>query len=95
MLFDVEVDDAGFYPAAEIRVDKGTKVKITFRVRTTNVYSGGLEIRSSKFNTQKIEPGSTKTVEFTANESFEFTSYWPVTNVKKAVGRLIVEPEIE
>lgn len=89
--FKLEADDAGFYPSSEIRVKKGSKVKLTFVVRTDRVYYAGLDFRSSKFNTSRIDPGNSTTVEFTADESFEFKSYWPATGVLKAAGRVIVE----
>ena len=87
----LEADDAGFYPSSEIKVMKGSKVKLTFVVRTSGVYYAGLDFRSSKFSTSRIDPGGSTTVEFTADESFEFKSYWPATGVLKATGRVIVE----
>lgn len=88
--FTIKADDTTLSPS-EIRVAKGAKVKITFEVSETNVYFGGLDFRSSKFTTPKVAPGGSTTVEFTADESFEFTSYWPASNVRKATGRVIVE----
>ena len=87
----LEADDAGFYPSSEIKVMKGSKVKLTFVVRTSGVYYAGLDFRSSKFNTSRIDPGGFTTVEFTADESFEFKSYWPSSGVLKATGKIIVE----
>lgn len=87
----LEADDSGFYPDSAIRVAKGSKVRLTFAIRSTNVYYGGLDIRSDVFKTSVIKPGSSATVEFTANESFEFTSYWPLTGIKKATGRVVAE----
>jgi len=88
--FTIEADDNRLSPS-EIRVKKGTKVMLTFNVSDTNVYFGGLDFRSSKFNTPKIAPGGSTTVEFTADESFEFKSYWPASNRLKAIGKVIVE----
>ena len=87
----LEADDAGFYPSSEIKVMKGSKVKLTFVVRTSGVYYAGLDFRSSKFSTSRIDPGGSTTVEFTADESFEFKSYWPATGVLKAIGQVTVE----
>ena len=64
---------------------------LTFNVSATNVYYAGLDFKSSKFNTSRIDPGKSTTVEFTADESFEFKSYWPASGVLKATGRVIVE----
>jgi flagellin-specific chaperone FliS len=89
--FTLEADDSGFYPQSTLEVPKGAKVKITFVVRTSNVYYGGLEFRSSKFETRQVRPGEKATVEFVADESFTFTSYWPLSGVQKATGRVIVK----
>lgn len=88
---DLEADDLGFYPASQITAPKGSKIKLTFFVRKTNVYYGGLEMRSNVFKTGTIKPGESKTVEFTANESFEFTSWWPLSSVQKSKGMVVVE----
>lgn len=82
--FIVEADDNGFYPPEPIKVNKGEKVYIEFKVRENNVYYGGLQIKSKYFDTGKIIPGEKATVDFTALESFTITSYWPASGVKKA-----------
>ena len=87
----LDADDYGFYPSGDIRVPRGAHVMLTFNVRTTNVYYAGLDFKSPYFTTQRIDPGQSTTVEFTANESFEFKSYWPASGVLKATGRVIVE----
>ena len=87
----IEADDNGFYPSSEVRVKKGAEVKLTFTVRTTNVYFGGLDFRSSKFKTASVKPGQSTTVEFVADESFEFTSWWPASERLKARGNVVVE----
>jgi hypothetical protein len=89
--FTLEADDFGFYPQSTIEVPKGAKVKITFVVRTSNVYYGGLDFRSPKFETRQVRPGEKATVEFVADESFTFTSYWPLSGVQKTTGRVIVK----
>lgn len=89
--FKLEADDSGFYPDPTIIVTKGAKVKIHLAVRTNNVYYAGLDFRSSKFNTESVKPGETTVVEFIADESFTFTSYWPSSGVQKSSGRVIVQ----
>jgi hypothetical protein len=66
-----------------ITVKKGTPVTITFGADAQGTYHGGLDFRSSVLNTGTIAPGSTKTVSFTANQSFVFQPYWPATNIAK------------
>ena len=66
-----------------ITVPKGTPVSITFGADAGTTYHGGLDFRSSVVSTGTITPGSTKTVSFTATQSFAFTPYWPATNIAK------------
>jgi len=87
----VEADDNGLYPAT-ITVPAGVTVNLTFKVRSTNVYFGGLDFRSSKFSTSKVPPGEETTVNFTATESFPYSSYWPSSGRKKADGMITVNP---
>lgn len=49
-----------------------------------NVYYAGLDFRSPKFASKSAKPGESVEVEFTADESFIITSYWPASGVKKA-----------
>ncbi len=88
--FTIEADDSGFYPSSQIEVNKGENVTITFKVRQSGVYYGGLQIKSSVFDTGAVSPGGSKSVSFTATESFTFTSYWPLTSTKKADGKVMV-----
>lgn len=87
----LEADDQGFYPDGHLSVPKGMTVKITFKVRSTNVYYGGLDFRSSKFATSGALPGGSTTVEFVADESFTITSYWPASGVTKATLQIEVK----
>lgn len=89
--FKLEADDSGFYPEPTITIPRGSGVKIYFTVRTSNVYYGGLDFRSSKFRTEPVKPGETAYVKFIADESFIFTSYWPLSEVQKASGNVIVK----
>lgn len=89
--FTVEADDLGLYPdGGTLTVNKNDKVKITFKVRNDKVYYGGLDFRSNVFNTGKVLPGATKTVEFNAENTFTYTSYWPASNREKATGTINV-----
>ncbi len=66
-----------------IAVAKGAPVALTFDVGATDVYYGGLDLRSPVVNSGTIKPGASKTVNFTALHSFSFTPYWPASNVAK------------
>lgn len=85
MSLKIEADDNGFYPQNSLTVSKGAKVSLTFVVRKEGVYYGGLDFRSSKFKTETVKPGETTSTEFTADETFKITSYWPLTDTPKAV----------
>ena len=89
--FKIEADDYGFYPESIIIVPKGSRVKIHFIARSTGIYYGGLDFRSSKFKTDTVKPGGTADVEFVADESFSFISYWPLTGVQKSSGKVVVQ----
>ncbi len=80
--FSITADDSGA-SLQEITVPKGTIVEITFSIATSNVYYGGLDFRSSVVNSGTILTGQSKTISFTANQSFLFTPYWPASNVAK------------
>lgn len=80
--FSISADDNGATPAG-ISVPKGTIVEITFNVSATNVYYGGLDFRSSVANSGTIQAGGSKTISFTANQTFLFTPYWPASGVAK------------
>lgn len=81
--FSISADDSSYSPLGPINVNKGDTVKITFNVKTTGVNFGGLDFRSSEFDTGTIKPGGSKTVEFVADSSFSISSYWPGSNTKK------------
>ncbi len=66
-----------------ISVNKGDAVSIKFSVDANDTYHGGLDFRSANFNTGTITPGSSKTIDFTATDSFVFTPYWPASNIQK------------
>jgi len=81
--FTITADDSSFEASDVLAVQKGDLVRLTFNVRTTNVSFGGLDFRSNVVNTGTILPGGSKTVEYTANDSVFFQSYWPGSGVMK------------
>jgi len=87
----IEADDNGFYPSAPVNVSAGIQVNITFKVRANTTYYGGLDFRSSKFNTGQINPGAATLVTFTADTPFTISSYWPASGVKKADLQIVVK----
>ena len=89
--FSVEADDDKFEPN-NVTVPKGSTVKITFNVSTDNVSWGGLDFKSTLFETETVNPGESTTVEFTAPQSnLIISSYWPSSNVLKAQMTVKVE----
>ena len=80
-VFVIEADDGGFYmngaDTSSISASSGENLKITFNVRTTNVYYGGLDFRGCGQQTDRVSPGGSTTVEFTATNTCTITSYWP------------------
>ena len=88
--FTIEADDSGLYPSS-IEVNKGDTVKITFEVRSQGTYFGGLDFRSDVWgDTGKVSKGESTIVEFIAEETFQFKSYWPASNRLKATGTVTV-----
>jgi hypothetical protein len=81
--FSITADDSGANPLS-VTVTKGNLIQITFNVASANVYHGGLDFRSSVTNSGTIYSGQSKTVSFTADQSFSFTPYWPASNVAKS-----------
>jgi len=89
--FEILSDDQKFEPN-QITVSEGDLVKITFNIPTTKVNWGGLDFRSDYFNTNKIKPGNSHTVEFSAPATgFQAKSYWPGTSRLKATMTIVVE----
>jgi hypothetical protein len=91
--FTIEANDYGFYPSGDITVNKGEQVKITFKVRTDGVYYGGLQMKSDMeniFDTGTLKPGEIKTVEFVAERSFTYSSWWPAQARKKKTATVTV-----
>ena len=89
-------DDNGFYLDGKtinsISVKSNTKITVTFDVKTDDVYFGGLEFRSEKFNSGKISPGERWTSpEITMTNTFIITSFWPSSGTKKADLEIIAQ----
>lgn len=80
--FTIIADDSVATPAS-ISVKAGTIVELTFNVSASNVYYGGLDFKAPLIDTGTIYAGSSKTISFKADQSFEFTPYWPSSGVKK------------
>lgn len=100
--FSFSVDDSGVVGANEFSVSAGDTVRLTITTSTSNVSFGGSWTRAPAgpklndseyiFSTGTVSPGGSKTVEFTAQESFEFGIYWPGSNVLKGKGKIVVTP---
>ena len=80
--FTITADDNGA-DKESISVAKGTTVSLTFKVKDNTVYHGGLDFRSNSVSTGTIAPGQSKTIQFTAGQSFKFIPYWPSSNIQK------------
>lgn len=80
--FAVTADDYTATPAV-ISVKKGDTVNLTLKVSTENVYYGGLDFRSDVVNSGGITPGQSKTVTFTADQSFTIHCFWPSSGNEK------------
>lgn len=87
-MFKVRADDNGYYrdgsEISSISIPEGSSARITFRVEG-DTYFGGLDFRSSVFNSPTVEPGEEWTSpEFTMGESFTVSSFWPESDKHKA-----------
>jgi len=94
--FTISADEHAFDPD-EIDVIKGALVRITFEYNDNKIYYGGLDIKCDNcdyFDTiQYRKDGEPDTIEFVAEKSFTYTSYWPASATKKATGRVTVGEE--
>lgn len=86
------IADEKHYDPETIIVNKGDPVKITFNFNDEDIYFGGLDIKSDYFTVKyrKSDSERSKTVEFTAENSFSYTGYWPGTSKRKATGYVSV-----
>lgn len=80
--FTVVADETVATPSS-VTVTKGAIVNLTIQVKTEGVYYGGIDYRSSVVNSGTIYAGQSKTVTFTADQSFTLTPYWPSSGVQK------------
>ena len=80
---NISADDSSYEPAGALSVNSGDTVRITFTVKTEDVNFGGLDFRGGPVDTGPIDPGQSKTVEFTAESSFDIQSFWPGSGVMK------------
>lgn len=80
--FTVVADEAVATPSS-ITAIKGATVNLTIQVKTEGVYYGGIDYRSSVVNSGTIYAGQSKTVTFTANQSFTLIPFWPSSGVEK------------
>lgn len=87
--FTISADEERFEPST-ITVNKGEKVRITFRFNDDEIYFGGLDVKSDFFNVayRKSDSKKSKTVQFTADKSFSYSGYWPQTSKLKATGKV-------
>ncbi len=92
--FTIEADDRGFYinnqDISSVSANKGSVVKITFQVRSQGVYYGGLDFRGCGQDTPNTSPGSSASVQFTADNTCTITSYWPSSGVVKDSMQVVV-----
>lgn len=87
--FRIDSDDSAFYDESgskitNLELDNGDEVKITFFIRKTGTYFGGMTIRGPDFDSGKLDKEEEYVVEFTADGSHKIKSYWPATNKLKA-----------
>ncbi len=85
--YTLEADDNGFYMEggrriSSIIVDRNREVNILFKVRTDDVYYGGLDFRGCGMNTG-AKPGESAVFSFVADNPCTITSYWPSSGVTK------------
>ena len=85
---EIESDDNGFYmdgkKITSLSAVKGTPITLSMKVRTTNVYYGGLKFEGCNIESGKVSPGSSTEIKFTTQNDCTITSYWPLKDVKKA-----------
>lgn len=93
-IFSVLATDYKFEPNS-LQVMKGDRVRIVFTFNDSEIYFAGLDIKSNYFTVEYKPAQGNKTVEFTADQTFDFRSYWPSSGVLKAVGKVTIsEPSV-
>lgn len=85
--FTIDADDFGFYidnkDITSVSLRKGESVEITYNVKSTGVYYGGLDFRGCGQNTATVLPGGSTIVKFQAESNCDIKSYWPSSGVLK------------
>ena len=90
--FQIDANDAGYTATpSPLTVSAGDTVQLTFTVLSQGTYFAGLQFRGSLFDTGAISPGSSKTIEFTAESDVSFTAYWPNSGVRKWSATIRIE----
>lgn len=98
--FSIVVNENGVVGTKTFNVTKGDTVKLTITVDVTDVSFNGEDVYGPAqkglpqdqyvFYAGHILPGESKTVEFVAQESFDFGVYWPGSSVLKGKGNFVV-----
>lgn len=92
--YTMEYDESGYYTNGQktpsISVKGGDSVKITYQVRSTNVYPGGAQFRGCGATSASVPPGGTTSIQFTASSTCTITAYWPDTNIAKVSMGVVV-----
>ncbi|MEK6970966.1 MAG: hypothetical protein AABW68_04765 [archaeon] len=98
--FSIVVNEDGVVGTSTFDVMKGDLVTLMITVDTSDVsFNGeevygpaqkGLPVDQYIFYAGHILPGQSKTVEFVAQESFDFGVYWPGSSVLKGKGQFVV-----
>ncbi len=76
--------DGGFTPDT-LSAPAGSKVELTVNVDGENTYYGGLDIKCQdlNFNSGRVPPGGSATLDFTLTQNVLCSAYWPSSGVKK------------
>jgi hypothetical protein len=85
--FVIEADDEAYYSGGEkitgISVARGTDVEIDFKVRTEDVYFGGLGFKGCGLTSADAKPGDTVKFSFRADSNCGIIAYWPANGAPK------------
>lgn len=93
--YSLEADDSGFYFAngtsvSSISAPANSSMTLTLKTRVQNVYYGGLDYRSQKFNSPSVAPGGNWTSpSVMVDGDFSIVSYWPSSGVSKAILNIV------
>lgn len=93
MEYTFAADDSGISPTS-VTVNAGDSIKLIFVFNQPNIYFGGIDVRSSAFDTvifQTSDEDNVKTVELTAESTFTMSAYWPASNILKGSATVNVQ----